>query len=105
MQARQPDNRVHISTRFQRVLMSVVLLLLSIQLLGAAFHKHDYAEPDADCAVCSFVHRLPTGLPELGVGLAPVMLLLVYCVASIGFYHFLPPTSYLIPRSQAPPRA
>jgi hypothetical protein len=105
MQASQHlDSYAHRRTRFQRVLMCVVLLLLSIQLLGAAFHQHDYAESESDCATCSFVHHLPTGLPELGVGLAPVVLLLVYQLVSIGFYRFIPQTSYLIPRSQAPPR-
>jgi hypothetical protein len=106
MQASQHiDNIPHRRTRFQRVMLCVVLLLLSIQLLGTAFHKHDVAESRSDCAACSFVHHLPTGLPELNVGLPPVMLMLVYRLAGIGAYHFLPRTSYLIPRSQAPPRA
>jgi hypothetical protein len=98
------DNIAHRITRFQRVLLCVVLLLLSMQLLGTAFHKHDVAGSDADCATCSFVHHLPTGLPELNVGLPAVMLVIAYWLASAGAYHFQPRTSYLIPRSQAPPR-
>jgi hypothetical protein len=105
MQASQHiDNIPHRKTRFQRVLMCVVLLLLSIQLMGTAFHKHEYTDTKSDCATCSFIHHLPSGLPDVAVALLPVMMPLVYRILGAGSYHFLVQPSYLIPRSQAPPR-
>lgn len=90
-------------TRFQRVVMALVLLMLSVQLLGVAFHKHDYADTGADCASCTFTHHLPSGLPDLHIDVAPSVAPLGYRVLVAVVYCFAAPVSFLIPRSQAPP--
>jgi hypothetical protein len=92
-------------TRFQRVLMAFVLLMLSVQLLGVAFHKHDYADTRSDCASCSFTHHLPSGLPDLQIDVPPSVARLSYAILVATAYRFVAPVSFLIPRSQAPPAA
>jgi len=89
-------------TRRNRVLMFFVLLFLSLQLLGSAQHKHDYASTDADCVAC-FVAHLPSGAPPVAAGVLALVL-----VGGLAIAPVLRPTaqqqaSFLIPHSHAPP--
>lgn len=99
----RPQHRTRHRSRLQRVVMAFVLLMLSVQLLGVAFHKHDYADTGSDCASCTFTHHLPSGLPDLHSDVPPSVAPLSYRVLAAVAYHFVAPVSFLIPRSQAPP--
>lgn len=91
-------------TRIDRILMCFVLLLLSIQLMGAAAHKHALADTKSDCAACYFAHHQPAGLPPVSVEAAPAAALISYWPIGIVTYLFMAQPSYLIPLAQAPPR-
>ena len=85
-----------------RVLMFFVLLFLSLQLLGSAQHKHEYASTHADCVAC-FVAHLPSGAPPVAAGVIALVL-----VGGLAIVPVLKPTapqqaSFLIPHSHAPP--
>ena len=90
--------------RVDRILMWVVLLLLSIQLLGAASHKHAYADTKSDCAACFFVHHQPAGLPPTSAEAVAVPALVSYLPVVLGVHRFIAQASYMIPLAQAPPR-
>ena len=92
----------HRKARRNRVLMFFVLLFLSLQLLGSAQHKHDYAGTEADCVAC-FVAHLPSGAPPVAAGVIALVL-----VGGLAIVLVLKPTtqqqvSFLIPHSHAPP--
>lgn len=91
-------------TRIGRILMGVVLLLLSIQLMGATSHKHALADTKSDCAACDFVHHQPAGLPPIIVEALPATVLVAYRPVGPGLYRFVSRPSHLIPQPQAPPR-
>ena len=91
-------------TRIDRILMFVVLLLLSIQLMGAASHKHALADTKSDCAACYFAHHQPAGLPPVTAEAVPVSALVSYWPVGFVTYLFMARPSYLIPLAQAPPR-
>ena len=87
-----------------RVLMGVVLLVLTLQLLGAGSHKHALADKGADCVACQFAHHQPMGpAPETVAALAAVELVGVV-QARAGVLLLLARPAFLIPPSQAPPR-
>lgn len=90
-------------TRIDRILMCVVLLLLSIQLMGAATHKHAVANTKSDCAACYFAHHQPAGLPPMIVEAVPAPASVSYWPIGIVTYRFMAQPSYLIPLAQAPP--
>jgi hypothetical protein len=90
-------------TRIDRILMFVVLLLLSIQLMGAASHKHALADTKSDCAACYFAHHQPAGLPPVAIDAVPVSALVSYLPIGLVTYLFMAQPSYLIPLAQAPP--
>ena len=87
-----------------RVLMGVVLLLLTIQLLGAGSHKHALADTGADCAACQFAHHQPVGTPPETVAALPVAELVGIVQARAGVLRLLARPAFLTPPSQAPPR-
>lgn len=89
--------------RARRALLAVVLLLLMVQLLGAAFHQHDYASKPLACASCALLQHLPPGLPPAAGALAPSLALARYPVAAPRSCHLPPRPGHLIPRAQAPP--
>ncbi len=89
--------------RFNRVVMRVVLLLLAIQFMGTAHHRHDYLDTKTDCAACNFVQHLPFDLPPLVADAAPSLTLVSWPSVVFDAYVFFAQRSYLIPRGQAPP--
>jgi len=89
-------------SRAQRVLLVFVLLFLSLQLLGSAKHKHDYAGSEADCVAC-FVAHLPSGAPPVAAGVIALVLVGGLAIAPVLFQTVQPQVSFLIPHSQAPP--
>ena len=93
------------STRLQRVVLSVVMLLLSLQLLGTSYHKHAYLGADTDCAACHFVQHLPADVPPPAQLAAPTLAILYFHVLPIFAFTNLARASFLIPDAQAPPRA
>lgn len=89
--------------RSNRVLLCVVLLLLVMQLLATAFHRHASLEPDVVCASCDFAHHLPPAPPGLAPDLAPTLVLLGWFLLLPGFHRIFAQASYLIPHAHAPP--
>ena len=92
----------HRNTRRNRVLMLFVLLFLSLQLLGSAKHKHDYASTESDCVACCVAH-LPSGAPPVAAGVIALVLVGGLAVAPVLFRTVQPQVSFLIPHSHAPP--
>jgi hypothetical protein len=101
----RPAKSQYQPARFVRAVLSVVLVLLAIQLLGVSFHKHAYADAKTDCASCTFAQTLPPALPATHAAAVPALDLVTVLVHSCKFQLFLAQPSYLIPLSQAPPRA
>ena len=93
------------STRLQRALLSVLMLLLSLQLLGTAYHKHALLGADNDCAACHFVQHLPTDVPPPAQLAAPTPAILYFHTLPVFAFTNLARASFLIPDAQAPPRA
>ena len=90
------------TTRRKRVLMFFVLLFLSLQLLGSAQHKHDYAGTEADCVAC-FVAHLPSGAPPVAAGVIALVLVGGLAIAAVRYQSAQQQASFLIPHSHAPP--
>lgn len=87
-----------------RAVMGVVLLLLSLQLLGVAYHHHDYADTTSVCATCDFDQYLPPTLPSTTVAAIPALEAISYPIATAARYISFFQPSYLIPLAQAPPQ-
>jgi len=85
-----------------RVLMFFVLLFLSLQLLGSAQHKHDYAGTEADCVAC-FVAHLPSGAPPVAAGVIALVLVGGLAILPVQKPRAQQQASFLIPHSHAPP--
>jgi hypothetical protein len=92
-------------TWLDRAVVLSLALLLALQLLVSGQHKDDNAGYGDNCPSCVFAHHLPSGLPEVDPVPLPVQ---------AGHSYRLPPAvvvrapsvfSFLIPKSQAPPRA
>jgi hypothetical protein len=94
----------HNRTWLARVLMGVALLLLTIQLLGAASHRHALSDNGADCTACHFTHHQPAGLPPATVAALPAAELVGIVLVSAGVPRLPARPAFLIPPAQAPPR-
>ena len=92
----------HRKARRNRVLMFFVLLFLSLQLLGSATHKHNYAHTESDCVAC-FVAHLPSGAPPVAAGVIALVLVGGLAIVPVLFQTVQPQVSFLIPHSHAPP--
>lgn len=93
---------VHHRTRQQRVVMFFVLLFLSLQLLGAAQHKHAATESQSDCVAC-FVAHLPGGAPPTVAGVLAVAMLAGLAVVVLFRQAAFKQANYLTPPSHGPP--
>jgi hypothetical protein len=104
MKAR-PQLRQHTARTmsFVRVVVSVVLLLLSLQIIGVAEHDHAYLDTTSSCAACHFDQSLTPHLPDVTVAAAAALALLSWVVLAVRAQLFFTRPSSLIPLSQAPP--
>jgi Na+/phosphate symporter len=93
---------VHRRTRYQRVVMFVALLFLSLQLLGAAQHKHAVTDTHSDCVAC-FVAHLPGGAPPAVAGVLAVAMLAGLAIAVLFRQAAFKQANYLTPPSHGPP--
>ncbi|MQQ99123.1 hypothetical protein [Glaciimonas soli] len=90
--------------RWRQFAFWLVLSILVIQLVAAAFHNHGLTEKSDDCAACSLAANLPSPTPTPPVVAPTAALVFVYPVAIEAIYFLLlPPSHYLTPLAQAPP--
>lgn len=88
---------------FTRAVLCIVLLFVSLQLLGVAYHAHAYSDTTTHCATCDFDQYLPPALPPSTVFAVPVAEAVSYPIAAAKAYISFFQPSYLIPLAQAPP--
>lgn len=92
-------------TWLDRAIVLSVALLLSLQLMVSGQHKDDLAGYGDNCPSCVFAHHLPSGLPDVEPVVRVSAATLRYQIADIVFHGAPSRVSFLIPESQAPPRA
>jgi hypothetical protein len=92
-------------TWLDRVLVLSVALLLCLQVVMLGHHKDDLNGDGDNCPSCVFVHHLPSGLPEADPVPVPVSMAQSYPVECAIAYTAPSCFSFLVPKSQAPPRA
>lgn len=102
---RYVSGSIRSKTWLDRVLAGCVLLLLTVQLLASGHHKGDHIGVQDDCVSCFFAHHLPTGLPDVAPVPVPVLALAFYPLLQLVRHDLQARISFLIPHSQAPPRA
>jgi hypothetical protein len=88
-----------------RFVVLSVALLLSLQLMLSGQHKDDHPGYGDNCPSCVFAHHLPSGLPDVEPVVRVGPATLAYQIADAVHYRAPSFLSYLIPESQAPPRA
>jgi len=103
--ARYFSGSIRTRTRLDRVLALLAMLLLTLQLLSSGQHKDDHVGYSDDCASCFFAHHLPSSLPDVNPSLVPVTAALSYRLLRFVIQQAPTRISFLIPCSQAPPRA
>jgi hypothetical protein len=92
-------------TRFDRVAVLALALLLALQLLLSGQHKDDHVGYGDNCPSCVFAHHLPSGLPDVDPQPLPVQMAHSYRLPQAVVYRAPSFASFLIPESQGPPRA
>lgn len=92
-------------TWLDRVLVLTVALLLSLQVMVSSHHKDDLTGDGDNCPSCVFAHHLPPGMPEVNPVPVPVTTAQFYRIERVAFHEAPVYASFLIPKSQAPPRA
>lgn len=88
-----------------RAVVLALALLLALQLMLSGQHKDDLAGYGDNCPSCVFAHHLPSGLPDVNPVPVPIAATLHYFVPSVAIRQAPAVVSFLIPKSQAPPRA
>jgi hypothetical protein len=91
-------------SRLTQALLWMAAIVLALQLIGSAFHKHDLADESHDCVSCQIALHFPADLPAVNAVLQAVFLLVAYRIALLPRYVYVAEQSYLIPPRQAPPR-
>ncbi len=94
---------VHRRTRYQRVVMFLALLFLSLQLLGAAQHKHAVTDTHSDCVACFVAHLPGGGAPPTIAGVLAVAMLAGLAIVVLFRQAAFKQANYLTPPSHAPP--
>lgn len=90
--------------RFSRAALWLAMLVISLQLIAMAFHKHDLAEQDHDCVGCYLSAHVPTDLPMVQAEIIISLTVIAYRIALQPIYSFIAAqSSYLLPLPQAPP--
>ncbi|MGZ3237641.1 MAG: hypothetical protein ACXU8A_09730 [Burkholderiaceae bacterium] len=90
--------------RLYQIAFWLMTLVLTLQLIGMAFHKHDLTEDSSDCVSCYLAAHVPSHVPAAPAAIIAAFLIFVYRIALQPIYVHVVPQSYLIPHSQAPPR-
>jgi len=103
--ARYFSGSIRTKTRLDRVLALLAMLLLTLQLLSSGQHKDDHVGYSDNCSSCFFAHHLPSSLPDVNPGPVPVTATLSYRLLRFAIHQAPTRISFLIPCSQAPPRA
>jgi hypothetical protein len=88
-----------------RFMVLSVALLLSLQLMLSGQHKDDHVGYGDNCPSCVFAHHLPSGLPDVDPVALPGAEVLRYRLTQAPIYRAPSVPGFLIPESQAPPRA
>jgi hypothetical protein len=96
---------LHNTTWLDRAVVLSVALLLALQLMFSGQHKDDLAGYGDNCPSCVFAHHLPSGLPDVEPVVRVRAATFRYQIADAVFYRAPSRVSFLIPESQAPPRA
>jgi hypothetical protein len=96
---------LHTMTWLDRAVVLSVALLLSLQLMFAGQHKDNHVGYGDNCASCVFAHHLPSGLPDVDPVALPPRAVPGYRIEPAVIYRAPSFVSFLIPESQAPPRA
>lgn len=91
-------------TWLDRVVVLAIALLLSLQLMLSGQHKDDHVGYNDNCPSCVFAHHVPCGLPEVNPALLPVLAQQAYLLLHVVIHQAPSCVSFLIPKSQAPPR-
>jgi hypothetical protein len=91
------------SASLRRLLLCVCSLVLALQLLGVAFHKHDASEQAPDCVACQIASQALGDIPSVPPSLLAVFLVVAYILARQPQALTVIPRRYLIPARQAPP--
>jgi hypothetical protein len=92
-------------TWLDRAVVLSLALLLALQLMLSGQHKDDAAGYGDNCPSCVFAHHLPSGLPDVNPVPLPVQAGHSYRLPQAVVYRAPSLVSFLIPESQAPPRA
>jgi hypothetical protein len=103
--ARYFSGSIRTMTWMDRVLVLLVVALLSLQLLSSGHHKGNHVGYSDHCASCSFAHQVPHGLPDVQPAVVPVSVAQSYLLERVVIHQAAPYARFLIPHSQAPPRA
>lgn len=95
----------HRNTRYQRVVMLLVLVFLALQLIGAVSHTHAYTDDHkSDCAACE-ITDMPFGAPPPAAVVVPVVSVVGHAVTAPPRQAWIASAGYLTPPSHAPPFA
>lgn len=82
----------------------LAMLVISLQLIAMAFHKHDLSEQSDDCVGCYLSAHVPTGVPKIPAEVVISLAVIAYHIALQPIYSFVAAqSSYLLPLPQAPP--
>ena len=103
--ARYFRGSIRTMTRLDRVLVLLVVALLALQLLVSGHHKDDHVASSNDCPSCVFAHQVPHGLPDVEPVVVPVTRAWSYLLERVVTFQSAAASRFLIPQSQAPPRA
>jgi hypothetical protein len=87
----------------RRLLVCICSLVLVLQLMGVAFHKHDASEQVPDCVACQIASQPLGDVPAVPASLLAVFLVVAYLLARQPHAPAVVPRRYLIPARQAPP--
>ncbi|HEY8099873.1 MAG TPA: hypothetical protein VIF82_03905 [Burkholderiaceae bacterium] len=89
--------------RLYQLAFWLMTLVLTLQLVGMAFHKHDLTEEHSDCVSCYLAAHVPSHVPAAPAVIIAAFLIFVYRIALQPIYFHIVPHSFLIPHSHAPP--
>lgn len=97
-----PVDRFARST-LRKVLVCVCALILALQLIGSAFHKHDPSETLPDCVSCHVAAQPLADIPAIPATVLAVLLVVAYLLALRPKLPVVVVRRYLTPPRQAPP--
>ena len=90
--------------RFSRALLWLAMVVLTLQLIGAAHHKHGLTDQSSDCVSCYIAAHFPADIPPVAAEILSALAILAYCIVLLPLSTVVATQHYLTPPSQAPPR-